>query len=298
MKKSIVKIIVLLSTAISIAMGSLTYADWVSDNGRYRFVDATTGLFVVNNWLQTGNGFYFFDASGYAVVGWYLINGKYYYFDQNGLMQTGFQNIGGETYYLDTLTGAMVTGWVQTYTDGVVDYYYFDNTGARAVGWRKIDNKWYYFYDGKCIVNTFAAVNGTWYHFNESGAMDTGWIMRNGKMFFFNLSNGSLTKGWIQDEHGNEYYLSEVDGSLIINMTINIGGITCTFDSTGKCIAKNADAITNLGLSAALNQQPSTYGINVGVSPSMNQIAGSITSSTNTIIANQDLAAGSTAGPK
>lgn len=280
-------------------MANFSYADWINQNGRYRFLNTSNGSYVVNNWLQTGNGFYFFDQAGYAVVGWYLINGKYYYFDQNGLMQTGFQNINGETYYLDPVSGQMVTGWLQTYNGGVVDYYYFSETGARANGWKKIDNKWYYFNDGKCIVNAFAAVNGTWYHFNESGAMDTGWIMNNGKMYFFNLSDGSLTRGWIQDQQGNEYYLSEVDGSLIVNMTINIAGVTCTFDSTGKCIAKNSEIIGTAGqVNAALSGGAVSYGVNIGVSPSMNQITGAITSATNQYIANQDLEAGSTSGPK
>ncbi len=285
--------------AFVIMMANFSYADWINQNGRYRFLNTSNGSYVVNNWLQTGNGFYFFDQAGYAVVGWYLINGKYYYFDQNGLMQTGFQNINGETYYLDPVSGQMVTGWLQTYNGGVVDYYYFSETGARANGWKKINNKWYYFNDGKCIVNAFAAVNGIWYHFNESGAMDTGWIMNNGKMYFFNLSDGSLTRGWIQDQQGNEYYLSEVDGSLIVNMTINIAGVTCTFDSTGKCIAKNSEIIGTAGqVNAANSGSAVSYGVNIGVSPSMNQITGAITSATNQYIANQDLEAGSTSGPK
>lgn len=290
---------ILLSVAVMIiSMVGIAQADWVNQNGRFRFLNASNGSYIVNNWLQTGNGFYFFDQGGYAVVGWYLIDGKYYYFDANGLMQTGFQNIGGKTYYLDTITGQMVTGWVQTYNNGVVDYYYFDTNGERAVGWKKIDNKWYYFYDGKCIVNTFAAVNGIWYHFNQTGAMDTGWIMDNGKMFFFNLADGSLTRGWIQDEKGNEYYLSEVDGSLVVNMTLNIAGVTCTFDSTGRCIAKNSEVIGTAGqVAGQYGTQAVSYGVNVGISPSMNQISGAITSTTNQYIANQDLAAGSTAGP-
>ena len=289
----------LISMVLATVCASSVFADWVKDNnGRYRFLNAATGAYIVNDWLQTGNGFYFFDQAGYAVVGWYLINGKYYYFDENGLMQTGFRNLGGKTYYLDTVTGQMVTGWVQTYKDGVVDYYYFDSTGAMAQGWIKIDNKWYYFNEGKCIIGTFAQVNNIWYHFNNTGAMDTGWIANNGKMYFFNLTDGSLTRGWIQDQNGNEYYLSEVDGSLVVNMTINVAGVTCTFDDLGRCIAKNAEAIgTAAQVNGQLNGQVTSYGINIGVSPSMNQIGGVVTSAQNQYLVNQDLAAGSTSGP-
>ena len=282
---------------------SFAFADWVQDqNGRYRFLNTSTGQYVINNWMQTGNGFYYFDETGTVVTGWRNINGAWYYFDQSGLMKTGFQEINGATYYLDAVSGKMVTGWVQTYENGVVDYYYFDQNGAEAKGWKQIDNKWYYFYDGKCIVNTFAQVNGLWYHFSPSGAMDTGWYTANGKMYFFNLSNGSLTKGWIQDQNGNEYYLSEVDGSLVVNMTINVAGVSCTFDATGKCIAKDATATAISGQYGqgvlGSNLQERVYGVNVGVSPIMNQINGAVTSNEQQYINSQGLTAGSTTGPK
>ena len=296
------KLILVIAISI-IAMTSFTFADWVQEqNGRYRFLNDSTGQYIVNNWMQTGNGFYYFDEAGLTVTGWRNINGAWYYFNQSGLMQTGFQEINGETYYLDAVTGKMVTGWVQTYENGVVDYYYFDQNGAEAKGWKQVDNKWYYFYDGKCIVNTFAQVNGIWYHFSPSGAMDTGWYNINGKMYFFNLTNGSLTKGWIQDQNGNEYYLSEVDGSLVVNMTINIAGVSCTFDATGKCIAKDATATAISGQYGqgvlGSNLQATVYGVNVGISPEMNQMNGVVTSMEQQYINAQGLEAGSTAGPK
>lgn len=274
---------------------SAVFADWVQDGGKFRFFDPMSGQYVINNWMQTGNGFYYFDNNGLMVTGWYVINGKYYYFDTNGLMQVGFKDINGVTYYLNPTTGEMVTGWVQIYNNGVVDYYYFDTiNGGEAKGWKKIDDKWYYFYDGKCIVGTFALVNNVWYHFNNTGAMDTGWVNSNGKMYFFNLGNGALMRGWIQDQYGNEYYLSEIDGSLIINSTIDIGGVTCTFDETGKCIAKNAGGV-NYGQNG--NTQ-NAFSVNIGISPGMNQISGAMTSLEQQYEANKSLEVGSTTGPQ
>ena len=252
------------------------YCDWVKENNRYKYLNGATGQFVVNNWMQTGNGFYYFDQSGYAIVGWYLINGKYYYFDQNGLMQVGFKDIDGKKYYFDPNSGQLVTGWVQIYENGVVDYYYFEQNGEQAIGWKQIDNNWYYFYNGKCLVGTFAKVNDIWYHFNAGGVMDTGWVTERGKMYYFNLSNGALMYGWIQDQNGNEYYLSEVDGSLTVNSTINIAGRSYTFDATGKCIAKD------MGNSAFLNNGQSnnynSFSVNIGISPGNNQIMDAVTS--------------------
>lgn len=293
-KNFFLKVILFITTFV-VVNANIIFADWVTEGGRYRFLDTNVGVYVTNNWLQTGNGFYYFDNYGYAVTGWYVINGKYYYFDNVGLMQVGFKEINGEIYYLNPTTGEMVTGWVQIYNNGVVDYYYFDPVnGSEAKGWKKIGDKWYYFYDGKCIVGTFALVNDVWYHFNETGSMDTGWVNSNGKMYFFNLANGSLTRGWIQDQYGNEYYLSEIDGSLIINSTIDIGGVTCTFDATGKCVAKNAGGVS-YGQNGTVQ---SVFGVNIGVSPGMNQITGAMTSIEQQYEANKSLEAGSTAGPQ
>lgn len=301
MKKKTI-IVSLISVFLSISLANAVFADWVKgDDNRYKYFNSAAGQYVVNNWLQTGNGFYYFDVAGYAVTGWYLINGKYYYFDQNGLMQVGFIEFNGKKYYLDAQNGQMVTGWVQTYNDGVLDYYYFGNDGVMYVGWNKIGNSWFYFYNGKCLVNTFAAVNGIWYHFGVNGAMDTGWINANGKMFYFNVSNGSLTKGWIQDQYGNEYYLSEVDGSLAVNTTIQIGGGYYTFDAQGKCIAKNQVANGNVGGNSSFGylgyeSNESVSGVNVGISPGLG--IGGTTSYQYEKQQSEPLQSGSTTGPK
>ena len=306
------KKLLILTTAILFSITTLSsavFADWYKDNNRYKYFNSAAGQYVVNNWLQTGNGFYYFDAAGYAVTGWYLINGKYYYFDQNGLMQIGFVESNGKKYYLNPSDGQMVTGWVQTYTDGVLDYYYFGDDGVMLTGWNKLGDAWFYFYDGKCLVNTFAEVNGVWYHFAVNGAMDTGWVNANGKMFYFNAKNGSLTKGWIQDQNGNEYYLSEVDGSLAVNTTIQIGGVYYTFDSMGRCISKNQDTfIGNLNgngnymvsSSGVLGIQgtESVYGVNIGVSPGSGAGFDGVTSFQQAYEQSQPLQAGLTTGPK
>ena len=302
----------IISFIICIFASKSVYADWVrQDNGRYKYFNSAVGQYVTNNWLQTGNGFYFFDSNGISVVGWYLINGYYYYFDDTGLMKVGFIDFNGKRYYLNPKNGQMVTGWIQTYTDGVIDYYYFRDDGSMLLGWQQIDGKWYYFYDGKCLIDTFAAVNGTWYHFGVTGAMDTGWVNANGKMFFFNQSNGALTKGWIQDYSGNEYYLSEADGSLAVNTTLQIGGIYYTFDSQGKCIDKNQySSIGNMngdssaigaanGILGIVKNSETVYGVNIGVSPGSAGVGvGGTTSFEYARQQSEPLQVGSTQGPK
>ena len=309
-RKIMRKKLLVLTTAILfsvITLSNAAFADWYKDNNKYKYFNSAAGQYVMNNWLQTGNGFYYFDAAGYAVTGWYLINGKYYFFDENGLMQIGFVESNGKKYYLNPSDGQMVTGWVQTYTNGVLDYYYFGDDGVMLTGWNKLGNAWFYFYDGRCLVDTFAAVNGIWYHFGVNGAMDTGWVNANGKMFYFNASNGSLVKGWIQDQNGSEYYLSEVDGSLAVNTTLQIGGAYYTFDSQGRCINKDQSSFvgniggnTNYSASGLLGIQgtEAVYGVNVGVSPGSGAGYGGITSFQQEYEQRQPLQSGLTTGPK
>ena len=224
-------------------------------------------------------------------------------------MQIGFIESNGKKYYLNPSDGQMVTGWVQTYTNGALDYYYFGEDGVMLTGWNKLGNAWFYFYDGKCLVDTFAAVNGIWYHFGVNGAMDTGWVNANGKMFYFNASNGSLVKGWIQDQNGSEYYLSEVDGSLAVNTTLQIGGSYYTFDSQGRCINKSQDSfVGNLNGNSnymtsssgllGIQGTESVYGVNVGVSPGSGAGLGGVTSFQQEYEQRQPLKSGLTTGPQ
>lgn len=299
--KKIVKNLLLILFSIIIAMP--VFADWVKVNNSYMYINNATGQYVKNNWIQNGNGYYFFDANGYIVTGWCLINGKYYYFNNDGLMQTGFVETNGKQYYLNRETGEMVTGWIQTYNDGLLDYYYFNSDGSMQVGWSQINNKWYYFKEGKALIDTWAQINSIWYHFNIQGVMETGWITQNGKMYHLNVTDGSLTKGWVQDAMGNQYYCSENDGSLAVNTTISINGITYTFDATGKCIAKNqyiADANNGSNiLNSGGTVTGSVYGVNIGVSPDTNTIQGANASTATSMYSNEaSLQAGQTSGPK
>ena len=280
MKKS--KLIIL-SLAFIISFASSSFAEWQTDEtGKYKYLDPSTNQYITNNWVQSGNNYYYMDASGHTVSGWYLINGKYYLFDDSGLMQTGFKEHNGKTYYLDSTTGQMITGWIQINNNGVLDYYYFADNGEMFDGWNKIGDNWFYFLNGKCLVNTFAEVNGIWYHFGINGSMDTGWVNANNKMYYFSSQSGGMMKGWIQDQNGFEYYLSEIDGSLVVNTTAQIGGRMYGFDATGRCIAKD--------------QIVDDYGVNLGVSPSIGAGTG-ITSFEQDAIDKESLQPGSTIGP-
>ena len=101
------KIFLILTITLLIASTQAVFADWQKgENNRYKYFNSATGQYVVNNWIQTGNGFYYFDAYGYAVTGWYQINGKYYYFDRNGYLATN-QWIDDE-YFVEDITRDLI----------------------------------------------------------------------------------------------------------------------------------------------------------------------------------------------
>lgn len=289
------KLILAITIILCLSFANVAFADWVKDeSGRYKYLNPANNQYVVNNWVQVGSNFYFLDSNGYAVTGWYLINGKYYLFDDKCLMQTGFNDYNGKTYYLNPANGEMVTGWIQITNGTALDYYYFADNGVMADGWNKIGAKWFYFLKGKCLINTFAEINGVWYHFGLNGAMDTGWINANGKMYYFNSSTGAQMKGWVQDNNSNEYYLSDIDGSLVVNTTAQIGGRNYVFDATGKCIGKDQGVFMGVYMG---DVNTNNYGVNLGISPALGVGMG-ITSFEQQRVDSEPLEAGSTAGPK
>ena len=86
------------------------------------------GTYATEEWVQVGEGNYYFDENGNSAAGWKRVNKKWYYLDPaTGMMKTGwFQNTDGNWYYLDDETGEMLSKtrtpdgfWVQK--NGIYD---------------------------------------------------------------------------------------------------------------------------------------------------------------------------------
>jgi glucan-binding YG repeat protein len=154
---------------------------------------------------------YYFDKSSYkAVKGWQFINGTTYYFDENGCMlKDGIYEIDGNNYYFypsgkmgkgyikpyyfDPVTGAQVTGFVNTngYT------YYFTKEGV-LTGLQNIDGKLYYFNSNGVMQRGFQKITvdgvATRYYFDPStGEALTGIATSNGNIYYFDGANGSIS---------------------------------------------------------------------------------------------------------
>ena len=310
------KVFIFVMALFTILGKKSVFADWVAAaNNQYQYVNPSTGQNVVNNWIQTNNGYYFMNAEGYMTIGWLMINGKWYYFGENGIMQLGMKEINGKRYYLHPQEGYMITGWVQENNMNVIDYHYFNpTTGEEVEGWFKIDEKWYYFLDYNCLVNVWAQINNFWYHFGRDGSMTTGWYEQDGRYYFLNMATGSMVTGWIQDEYGYRYYLSETNGTLSINTSVMINGYYYAFDSYGRLIQNeetgNASSYHNISGPSAIYGYPNntqnisqfgTGNMAVGVSPIQGMNSASSQGATSTtnqrMFDNTPISPGSTKGP-
>ena len=101
------------------ANGVWSTSKWIQSGSQwwYRHYD---GTYTTNDFEVIGNQTYYFDASGYMVIGWQKINDKFYYFNASGAMVT---NTWVGNYYLGS-DGIMLTN--TTTPDG----YYVGADGA------------------------------------------------------------------------------------------------------------------------------------------------------------------------
>ena len=298
------------------------FAGWVSSGTDYMYVDDRTGQYVVNNWIQTAQGYYFMNSNGKMSTGFVEINGNYYYFAQNGIMQVGFVKVNNFTYYFNPENGQMVRGWIQVNNNGIVDYYYFKENGTMAEGFTQIGTAWYYFNEGKAIINSWAQINGNWYKFLQNGEMAIGWYAENGKYHYLNPLNGQMVTGFIKDDQGYYYYLESNSGVLVLSQTINVGGTQYTFNEKGQLVNNMQGYQTNQQYNNQINPYPQSTGVqnivnnlgglnqqntgvSIGVGPNSGMIqqsnvygSGVVTSNQQNIINNSPLTVGSTIGPR
>ena len=165
----------------------------------------------VNQWVQEGDSWYYYDNSGQKIINNFVeLNGKWYYFDENGVSQRhkwlAFDN--GETWC------------------------WFDDTGARCFGFTEIDGKMRYVGDKGAIINNFVFENGKWYYFDGDGVLQTHkWLA---------FDNGE-TWCWFDDTGARCFGFTEIDGKMryvgekgaIINNFVFENGKWYYFDGDG-----------------------------------------------------------------
>lgn len=186
--------------------GILSVSQFVTSGGLKFYVDTDGSM--VRGFHNIGGANYYFGADGAMQSGLLLIDGNYYYFAADGIMQVGWQTIGGQKFYFDPATGIMQTG---LFSDGIHQYYLAPN-GAATAGWQDINGKRYHFDEQTNVmsVNTIITTNGVSFYVGMDGSLQTGWQNVNGGLYYF-----------------------QPDGSMAVNITLNIDGIDYVFDANG-----------------------------------------------------------------
>ena len=222
-----------------------TFTGWKEEDGAWHYYvegQKQTG------WLTLDENRYYLDEQGARATGVRVIDGKYYYFSKDGVMHTGWLKKSGNRYYFDE-NGIRVTG-LQSIGGKV---YYFNGKGVMQTGWLTKSGKTYYFGEDGVRVTGKQVIDGNTYYFSKKGVMTVGWLTISGKTFYFR-EDGTMAAGWTKidkvwyafskkgimqtgwiTKNGNRYYLGE-DGAMVTGTTIEIDGVSYTFDNKGVCV--------------------------------------------------------------
>ena len=137
---------------------------------------ATSGDYATG-WLKVGDGWYYFNESGWMLTGWVFASWSdsekyWWYFGEDGALQFDKWLEYNNGWYMLLSDGRMATGWQER--DG--KRYYLDETGRMAAGWLKLDDAWYYLRsDGSCVVDGLYEVGaGNICAFDKDGRLLTG----------------------------------------------------------------------------------------------------------------------------
>ena len=192
------------------------------------------GAMASNEWVNTSDGWKFYNASGSQAKGWLKQGATWYYLDMDtGIMADDEVIVDkGVEYYLQK-GGAMASNeWVNT-SDG---WKFYNAGGSQAKGWLKQGATWYYLDKDTGIMadETAVVVNGQQYYFSKGGALvENGWCYQNGMELY--IQNNSLVTGW-KTIGGNTYYFDLMRGYKVNNREQTIDGQNYIFNKDGKII--------------------------------------------------------------
>lgn len=92
-------------------------AGWVEEDGVVRFYLGDSNTYVINNWYQYQEDWYWFDGAGAMVTEkWYEYQEDWYYLDADGKMVKGLVDVEGVWYCTDK-DGKLIIGDIALKTD-------------------------------------------------------------------------------------------------------------------------------------------------------------------------------------
>ena len=193
---------------------------WQNVNGLRYYYNPLDGNRMHTGWLADETGMhYLIPEGGYMATGAVAIEDKIYLFSPEGNMQVGWQDVEGLRFYYSPQDGALVTGW---FTDETGRYYLTPLGGYMVTGLQAVEDQLYYF--------------------NEEGQMQLGLQNIQGLNFYFDLLTGAMTTGWILTPSGSLYF-SEVDGHMLMNEIAMVDGMPRCFAEDGTMVVNGTYTI-------------------------------------------------------
>ena len=115
--------------------------------------------------------------------------------------------------------------------------YVNENGEQKTSCWEEIGGYWYYFDSDGYMANGWIRIGGVDYCFLESGEMAVGWYYdEEREQWFYFYEDGSVKKGWYEDEAGNWYWFSS-KGEMMSSGYKSIGGKRYYFFDNGQLAA-------------------------------------------------------------
>ena len=184
-------------------------------------------------WKQDEVGKWYENSDGSYATGWLKDGESWYYLGENGYAVTRWLELDGSRYYFLTRDGRMYQSCVVNMGDG---FYRFHGSGAGEwlgttyTGWLRDELYWYYRKpNGGFVTDGWQTIDGASYYFEESH-LKTGPAVIDGVTCFFD--DDGVRKTGLAVYNGRPYYVNE-DGSVLVNETRDVDGVTYVFDETG-----------------------------------------------------------------
>ena len=233
-KSAAVKALSIGSTDITVTVKDLL--------GNTKTASCKVSVHPLNGWGTDGTKKYYY-VNGAAAKGWKVISGAYYYFDPStGAMTTGERIIDNIPCWFDQRSGkGLNNSWR---TIGGKDYWYekgqrqgtrYDKKGVIGNGtvrgreiYDPVSKAWYWLdavYNGAKAVskevwmpyiyqNETVKTNGKWVRYRADGSMVKGWFENEKGRYYYHQTTGAMLKG-IQWIDGRSWRFHEVTGILV-----------------------------------------------------------------------------------
>jgi glucan-binding YG repeat protein len=233
--------------------GQMVCKEWIK--GKYYVGES--GAYVKNAWQKIDGYWYWFDASGSAVVGWRQIGSDWYYFETDGKMAAS-KWVGD--YYMKSGGQMAQNEWVGAYymksgglmaKDEWVDNgkYYVDSRGIYVKNiWKQIGGYWYYFEANGRVAVGWKHIGSDDYYFGEDGKMATDqWIEDK-----YVDSSGKWDKDKVKDEDTDKFIINNVTYSIIsgtsnVSVTAYNGSDSTVDIPTNPTYGANTYTVTEIG---------------------------------------------------